>query len=339
MALIFVQSVKNRQNLTNSGGFDQPDDLDREWAEFAACLDGQLAAIPGSADDVDSELFELVNGGERVSAQENELHVRISDMLKRYGVDTIAYFPEGSQKEGLEKREVSRRGYIQAVEDGDLSRVDLQSIEPLFEAYSDEPETLERLVRENLEMQSSLWVTRRTSAEIFAITMASMELGERLFSDNSGNSEGEIDLSRKINDIARHLLDLDEDTRSSWFGFLNEAFGGEDVSSEQVEQAMNNLAAVKKAKSTSNKGMIVIEQIIEETGGKLDAVDRVLIASYVQDIWIKKINGDNGEMMRRIADLSNRTGLSSDQIERIVDQFDNVIRNTDNDEKESSTDE
>lgn len=260
-------------------------------------------------------------------------------MLKRYGVDTIAYFPEGSQKEGLEKREVSRRGYIQAVEDGDLSRVDLQSIEPLFEAYSDEPETLERLVRENLEMQSSLWVTRRTSAEIFAITMASMELGERLFSDNSGNSEGEIDLSRKINDIARHLLDLDEDTRSSWFGFLNEAFGGEDVSSEQVEQAMNNLAAVKKAKSTSNKGMIVIEQIIEETGGKLDAVDGVLIASYVQDIWIKKINGDNGEMMRRIADLSNRTGLSSDQIERIVDQFDNVIRNTDNDEKESSTDE
>lgn len=321
------------------GGFDQPDDLDWEWAEFAACLDGQLTAIPGSADDVDSELFELVNGGERVSAQENELHVRISDMLKRYGVDTIAYFPEGSQKEGLEKREVSRRGYIQAVEDGDLSRVDLQSIEPLFEAYSDEPETLERLVRENLEMQSSLWVTRRTSAEIFAITMASMELGERLFSDNSGNSEGEIDLSRKINDIARHLLDLDEDTRSSWFGFLNEAFGGEDVSSEQVEQAMNNLAAVKKAKSTSNKGMIVIEQIIEETGGKLDAVDGVLIASYVQDIWIKKINGDNGEMMRRIADLSNRTGLSSDQIERIVDQFDNVIRNTDNDEKESSTDE
>ena len=199
------------------GGSDQPDDLDREWAAFAACLDGQLAAIPGSADDVDSELFELVNGGERVSAQENELHVRISDMLKRYGVDTIAYFPEGSQKEGLEKREVSRRGYIQAVEDGDLSRVDLQSIEPLFEAYSNKPETLERLVRENLEIQSSLWVTRRTSAEIFAITMASMELGERLFSDNSGNSEGEIDLSRKINDIARHLLDLDEDTRSSWF--------------------------------------------------------------------------------------------------------------------------
>lgn len=46
------------------GGFDQPDDLDREWAEFAACLDGQLAAIPGSADDVDSELFELINGGD-----------------------------------------------------------------------------------------------------------------------------------------------------------------------------------------------------------------------------------------------------------------------------------
>ena len=319
------------------GGFDQPDD--REWAEFATCLDGQLAAIPGSADDVDSELFELVNRGERVSVQENELHVRISEMLKRYGVDTIVYFPEGSQKERLEKREVARRGYIQAVEDGDLSRVDLQSIEPLFEAYSNKPETLERLVRENLEMQSSLWVTRRTSAEIFAITMASMELGKRLLSDNSGNSEGEIDLSRKINDIARHLLDLDEDTRSSWFGFLNEAFGGKDVSSEQVEQAMNNLAAVKKAKSTSNKGMVVIKQIIEETGGKLDTVDGVLIASYVQEIWIKKIKGDNGEMMRRIADLSKRTGLSSDQIERIVDQFDNVIRNTDNDEKESSTDE
>lgn len=321
------------------GGFDQPDDLDREWAEFNGRLDGQLAAIPGSADDVDSELFELVNRGERISAQENELHVRISDMLKRYGVDTIVCFPEGSQKEGFEKREVARRGYIQAVEDGDLSRVDLQSIEPLFEAYSNEPETLERLVRENLEMQSSLWVTRRTSAEIFAITMASMKLGKRLFSYNSGNSEGEIDLSRKINDIARHLLGLDEDTRSSWFGFLNEAFGGEDVSSEQVEQAMNNLAAVKKAKSTSNKGMVVIEQIIEETGGKLDAVDGVLIAIRMQDIWIKKIKGDNGEMMRRIADLSNRTGLSSGQIERIVDQFDNVIRNTDNTEKESSTDE
>lgn len=199
------------------GGSDQPDDLDREWAAFAACLDGQLAAIPGSADDVDSELFELVNRGERVSAQENKLHVIISGMLKRYGVDTIVCFPEGSQEEGLEKREIARRGYIQAVEDGDLSRVDLQSIEPLFEAYSNKPETLERLVRENLEIQSSLWVTRRTSAEIFAITMASMELGKRLLSDNSGNSEGEIDLSRKINDIARHLLDLDEDTRSSWF--------------------------------------------------------------------------------------------------------------------------
>lgn len=321
------------------GGFGQPDDLDREWAAFAACLDGQLAAIPGSADDVDSELFELVNRGERVSVQENGLHVRISDMLKRHGVDTIVCFPEGSQEEGLEKREIARRGYIQAVEDGDLSRVDLQSIEPLIEVYSNEPETLERLVRENLEMQSSFWVARRTSAEIFAIIMASMELRKQLFSDNSGNSEGEIDLSRKINDIARHLLDLDEGTRSSWFGFLNEAFGGKDVSSEQVEQAMNNLAAVKKAKSTSNKGMVVIKQIIEETDGKLDAVDGVLIASYVQEVWIKKINGDNGEMMRRIADLSKRTGLSSDQIERIVDQFDNVIRNTDNDEKESSTDE
>ena len=118
------------------GGSDQPDDLDREWAAFAACLDGQLAAIPGSADDVDSELFELVNRGERVSAQENKLHVIISGMLKRYGVDTIVCFPEGSQEEGLEKREIARRGYIQAVEDGDLSRVDLQSIEPLFEAYS-----------------------------------------------------------------------------------------------------------------------------------------------------------------------------------------------------------
>lgn len=302
-------------------------------------MDGQLAAIPGSADDVDDELLKLVDRAERVSMQENKLHVIISGMLKKYEINTIFCFPEGSQEERFEKREIARRGYIQAVEDGDLSRVDLQSIEPLFEAYSNEPETLERLVRENLEMQSSLWVTRRTSAEIFATTMASMELGKRLLSDNSGNSEGEIDLSRKINDIARHLLDLDEDTRSSWFGFLNEAFGGEDVSSEQVEQAMNNLAAVKKAKSTSNKGMVVIKQIIEETGGKLDAVDRVLIASYVQEIWIKKIKGDNGEMMRRIADLSNRTGLSSDQIERIVDQFDNVIRNTDNDEKESSTDE
>ena len=321
------------------GGFDQPDGLDRKWVEFNGLLDKQLAAIPGSADDVDDELLKLVNRGERVSMQENELHVRISDMLKKYEINTIFCFPEGSQEEGLEKREIARRGYIQAVEDGDLSRVDLQSIEPLFEAYSNKPETLERLVRENLEMQSSLWVTRRTSAEIFAITMASMELGKRLLSDNSGNSEGEIDLSRKINDIARHLLDLDEDTRSSWFGFLNEAFGGKDVSSEQVEQAMNNLAAVKKAKSTSNKGMVVIKQIIEETGGKLDAVDGVLIASYAQEIWIKKIKGDNGEMMRRIADLSKRTGLSSDQIERIVDQFDNVIRNTDNDEKESSTDE
>lgn len=71
-------------------------------------------------------------------------------MLKRYGVGTIVCFPEGSQKERFEKREVTRRGYIQAVEDGDLSRVDLQSIEPLFEAYSNKPETLERLVRENL---------------------------------------------------------------------------------------------------------------------------------------------------------------------------------------------
>lgn len=191
------------------GGFDQPDGLDRKWAEFNGLLDKQLAAIPGSADDVDDELLKLVNRGERVSMQENELHVRISDMLKKYEINTIFCFPEDSQEEGLEKREIARRGYIQAVEDGDLSRVDLQSIEPLFEAYSNKPETLERLVRENLEMQSSFWVTRRTSAEIFAITMASMELGERLFSDNSGNSEGEIDLSRKINDIARHLLDLD----------------------------------------------------------------------------------------------------------------------------------
>lgn len=229
---------------------DKPgDDLDRKWAEFAACLDGQPATIPGSADDVDDELLKLVDRAERVSMQENKLHVIISGMLKKYEINTIFCFPEGSQEERFEKREVARRGYIQAVEDGDLSRVDLQSIEPLFEAYGNEPETLERLVRENLEMQSSLWVARRTSAEIFAITMASMELGERLFSDNSGNSEGEIDLSRKINDIARHLLDLDEDAKSSWFGFLNEAFGGKDVSSEQVEQAMNNLAAVKKAKS------------------------------------------------------------------------------------------
>mgnify|MGYP001642530173 CR=1 FL=1 len=54
------------------GEFDQHDDLGREWAEFNGCLDEQLAAIPGSADDVDSELFELVNRGERVSAQKKQ---------------------------------------------------------------------------------------------------------------------------------------------------------------------------------------------------------------------------------------------------------------------------
>ena len=198
------------------------------------------------------------------------------------------------------------------LEDGNLSILDLQEI-----AYCcDDDRELEEAVLQQISDR----VTRRISSEIFVIGMVSLEL---ISQATPGYT---IQLTKKTANIADYLLALDRTVDSPWFDLLNEAFGGEDVSPNQVQQLMDDQVATEKVTDLHAKSTNLLDHIFMETDGTLSNEQTVLVARLVINLAMREgcDQDGNGEYARRKVELMN-VGLSEQQVRHLIDQYRSLL--------------
>ena len=274
--------------LSHSGHDSSGDGLYQEWSNSASPLDDQTGILDGT-DDIDEEFKALVSEDECSSMLDNEIYLKINDMLQKHGVDTI-YRPGASNQELARNRQIATEGYMKDLEDGNLSILDLQEI-----AYCcDDDRELEEAVLQQIADR----VTRRISSEIFVIGMVSLEL---ISQATPGYT---IQLTKKTANIADYLLALDRTVDSPWFDLLNEAFGGEDVSPNQVQQLMDDQVADG---TLSNEQTVLVERLV---------INLAMREECDQD--------GNGEYARRKVELMN-VGLSEQQVRHLIDQYRSLL--------------
>lgn len=136
-----------------------------------------------------------------------------------------------------------------------------------------------------------------------------------------------MDGTEKTDTIASYLLALDETPSSPWFKFLNEVLGGEDVSSGQVEKAMNAQAAANKTGDPRAKSRELLDHIFMETGGGLSAVQTALVAYDIAGLAMKEMTdqASGGEYAYRIEKLQ-RSGLSDEQIATLITAYNKIMQ-------------
>ena len=136
-----------------------------------------------------------------------------------------------------------------------------------------------------------------------------------------------MDGTDKTDMIADHLLVLDETSHSPWFGFLNEALGGEDVSPEQVERVMDAQAAANKTGDPYEKSREFYDRIFMETGGGLSAVQTALVAYDIAGLAMKEMTdqASGGEYAYCIEKLQ-RNGLSNEQITTLIAAYKEIMQ-------------
>ncbi len=296
--------------LSHSGHDSSGDGLYQEWSNSASPLDDQTGILDGT-DDIDEEFKALVSEDECSSMLDNEIYLKINDMLQKHGVDTI-YRPGASNQELARNRQIATEGYMKDLEDGNLSILDLQEI-----AYCcDDDRELEEAVLQQIADR----VTRRISSEIFVMGMVSLEL---ISQATPGYT---IQLTKKTANIADYLLALDRTVDSPWFDLLNEAFGGEDVSPNQVQQLMDDQVATEKVTDPHAKSTNLLDHIFMETDGTLSNEQTVLVARLVINLAMREEcdQDGNGEYARRKVELMN-VGLSEQQVRHLIDQYRSLL--------------
>ena len=206
-------------------GIDQPP----RNGQFGKEPDWEWSEILGDPDDMDTELAALVEKAERASEIRDNVAFWINNMLEKHGVNTI-YQLGLSDEESSKREDAVFEVYRQDVENGDFSKLDISAL--------DECRGDELALAEAIDLQLQVYIEKRIASEMFVMMCVSTEL----------DSQRVMDGTEKTDMIADHLLVLDETSRSPWFGFLNEALGGEDVSPEQVERVMDAQAAANKTR-------------------------------------------------------------------------------------------
>lgn len=281
-------------------GIDQPP----RNGQFGKESDWECLEILGDPDDMDAELAALVEKSERIS----DVNSQINDMLIRHGVNTI--YQLGLSDEELSKREDAVfKVYRQDVENGDFSKLDISALE----GYGGDKLALAAAI----DFQLRVYLAKRIAGEIFVIMCASPEL----------DSQRVMDGTEKTGTIASYLLALDETPSSPWFGFLNEALGGEDVSPEQVERVMDAQAAANKTGDPYEKSREFYDRIFMETGGGLSAVQTALVAYDIAGLAMKEMTdqASGGEYAYCIEKLQ-RNGLSDEQITTLIAAYKEIMR-------------
>ncbi|MFC2605676.1 MAG: hypothetical protein ACFNZR_00070 [Candidatus Nanosynbacter sp.] len=266
--------------------------------------DWECSEILGDPDDMDTQLAALVEKAEQASI----VNSKINDMLDKHGVNTI-YRPGLSDEESSAREDAALEGYQQDVENGDLSKLDVSALEE----YGGDKLALAAAI----DFQLRVYLEKRIAGEIFVIMCASPELG----------SQRVMDGTDKTGMIADHLLVLDETSRSPWFGFLNEALGGEDVSPEQVERVMDAQAAANKTGDPYEKSREFYDRIFMETGGGLSAVQTALVAYDIAGLAMKEMTdqASGGEYAYCIEKLQS-IGLSDEQITTLIAAYKEIMQ-------------
>lgn len=288
-------------------GIDQPP----RNGQFGKESDWGCLEILGDPDDMDAALAALVEKSERIS----DVNSQINDMLIRHGVNTI-YQLGLSDEESSKREDAALEGYRQDVENGDFSKLDISAL--------DECRGDGLALAAAIDLQLRVYIEKRIASEIFVMACVSTEL----------DSQRVMDGTEKTDTIAGYLLALDETPSSPWFKFLNEALGGEDVLSEQVERAMDAQAAANKTSDPRAKSRELLDHIFMETGGGLSAVQIALVAYDIAGLTMKEMTdqASGGEYAYCIEKLQHN-GLSNEQITKLITAYKEMMQKTNNAEE------
>ena len=292
-------------------GIDQPP----RNGQFGKEPDWEWSEILGDPDDMDTELAALVEKAERASEIRDNVAFWINNMLEKHGVNTI-YQLGLSDEESSKREDAVFEVYRQDVENGDFSKLDISAL--------DECRGDELALAEAIDLQLQVYIEKRIVSEMFVMMCVSTEL----------DSQRVMDGTEKTDMIADHLLVLDETSHSPWFGFLNEALGGEDVSPEQVERVMDAQAAANKTGDPYEKSREFYDRIFMETGGGLSAVQIALVAYDIAGLTMKEMTDQagGGEYAYCIEKLQ-RNGLSDEQITTLIAIYKEIIQKPNNAEE------
>lgn len=244
-------------------------------------------------------------------------------MLDKHGVDTI-YRPGLSGEELLERGRGVLNSGLRRLESDDFSMLDLLA----YEGYRNDDLGLKRTIARQVIMYQIL---ERVFMERSAIGVSLVEMASRTITGDT------IEPMRKIVVITERLLDLKETSRSPWFKFLNEALGGEGVSSGQVEKEMNAQAAANKTRDQDAKFLELLDGIFMETGGGLSDEQMLSVASSVTSLAVIEEKG--GQRDKEGSFYSNymaelqRTGLSNEQITTLIAAYKEIMQKPNNAEE------
>lgn len=239
-------------------------------------------------------------------------------MLDKHEVDTI-YRPGLSGEELLERARGVLNSGLRRLESNDFSTLDLSD----YEGHCNGDPELKRTTARQVIMYQIL---ERVLMERSAIGVSLVEMASRTITGDT------IEPMRKIAVITERLLDLKETSRSPWFGFLNEALGGEDVSPEQVERAMNAQAAANKTSDQDAEFLELLDGIFMETGGGLSDDQMLSVASSVTSLAVIEEKGGQRDKegslySKYMADLKS-TGLSDEQIATLITAYKEIVQKT-----------
>lgn len=280
------------------GEFYRPSsNLDQEWVNYLIAL-GEEEQSPGL----------------------REANLRVNSMLDKHEVDTI-YRPGLSGEELLERGRGVLNSGLRRLESNDFSMLDLSA----YEGYRNDDLELKRTIARQVIMYQIL---ERVFMERSAIGVSLVEMASRTITGDT------IEPMRKIVVITERLLDLKETSRSPWFKFLNEALGGEGVSSGQVEKEMNAQAAANKTGDQDAKFLKLLDGIFMETGGGLSDDQMLSVAGSVTSLaTIEEMGGqDHKERLlysNYMAELKS-IGLSDQQITELIAAHKEIMQKPNN---------
>lgn len=276
------------------GEFHRPSsNLDQEWVNYLIAL-GEEEQVPWL----------------------REANLRVNGMLDKHGVDTI-YRPGLSGEELLERGRGVLNSGLRRLESNDFSMLDLSA----YEGHCNgDPELKKTDARRVIMYQ----ILERVFMERSAIGVSLVEMASRTITGDT------IEPMRKIAVITERLLDLKETSRSPWFGFLNEALGGEDVSPEQVEQAMKTQAAANKTRDQDAKFLELLDGIFMETGGGLSDEQMLSVASNVTSLAVIEEKGGQGHkegfLYSNCMAALRSIGLSDEQITTLITTYKEIMQ-------------
>ena len=247
-------------------------------------------------DDLDQEWAALSINQKHGDLLTNNTMARLDYLLQKYEISTILRLSDTSEDQSRKREEV----YQWCRQLAYNSELPDEEQDKLYKAL--------------------LWTyTDQMNSEVTVLTLAFAEIGLQTGNSKNPNSST-MDSLKKKDMITTCLRLLGEEPDSSWFSFLNEAFGGGDIFPEQVEQAIEDRIAIEKVKGVCAESQELLDLVFMETGGMVSGIDAIATAKVVMSLACIS-NGSDGEYEYRVAESAKILGLSKDQIKNLVTEY------------------